>query len=128
MLILTPDLEIPLIDDKDQDFNKLTLRERAEVACRTLDILTAAGADFTGEEPQDMAVARDVIRGNETLTANTIKKNQKHNESSKQFHPSVIRTTATHLHLHLLLILLHVVFRKHDPATRVCFLLLLCRR
>jgi hypothetical protein len=75
MLILTPDLEIPLIDNKDQDFNKLTLRERAEVACRTLEILTAAGADFTGEEPQDMAVARDVIRGNEVLTAKTIKQN-----------------------------------------------------
>ena len=53
----------------------MTLRERAEVACRTLEILTAAGADFTGEEPQDMAVARDVIRGNEVLTAKTIKQN-----------------------------------------------------
>jgi len=75
MLILTPDLEIPLIDDLDQDFNKLTLRERAEVACRTIEILSAAGADFTGEEPQDMAIARDVIRGNEPLTTKTIKQN-----------------------------------------------------
>lgn len=75
MLILTPDLEIPLIDDLDQDFNKLTLRERAEVACRTIEILSAAGADFTGEEPQDMAIARDVIRGNESLTTKTIKQN-----------------------------------------------------
>lgn len=75
MLILTPDLEIPLIDDLDQDFNKLTLRERAEVACRTIEILSAAGADFTGEEPQDMAIARDVIRGEESLTIKTVKQN-----------------------------------------------------
>jgi len=75
MLILTPDLEIPLIDDHDQDFNKLTLRERAEVAVRTIDILSAAGADFTGEEPQDMAVARDIIRGEESLTTKTVQQN-----------------------------------------------------
>jgi hypothetical protein len=75
MLILTPDLEIPLIDDRDQDFNKLTLRERAEVAVRTIDILSAAGADFTGEEPQDMSVARDIIRGEESLTTKTVQQN-----------------------------------------------------
>lgn len=75
MLILTPDLEIPLIDEHDQDFDKLTLRERAEVAVRTINILSEAGADFTGEEPQDMAVARDVIRGEEKLTTKTVLNN-----------------------------------------------------
>jgi len=46
MLILTPDLEIPFIDPNDQDFDKLTLRERAEVAVKTINILGSAGAEF----------------------------------------------------------------------------------
>lgn len=74
MLILTPDLEIPLIDPHDQDFDRLTLRERAEVACKTIDILGKAGAQFD-EDPFDMAVARDVIRGDEKLNEKLLSTN-----------------------------------------------------
>jgi hypothetical protein len=74
MLILTPDLEIPFIDPNDQDFDKLTLRERAEVAVKTINILGAAGAEFD-EDYEDLAVARDIIRGEEKLDEKLLSKN-----------------------------------------------------
>jgi hypothetical protein len=74
MLILTPDLEIPFIDPNDQDFDKLTLRERAEVAVRTINILGAAGAEFD-EDYEDLSVARDIIRGEEKLDEKLLSKN-----------------------------------------------------
>ena len=74
MLILTPDLEIPFIDPNDQDFDKLTLRERAEVAVRTINILGSAGAEFENDF-EDLAVARDVIRGEEKLDEKLLSKN-----------------------------------------------------
>jgi len=74
MLILTPDLEIPFIDPNDQDFNKLTLRERAEVAVKTINILGSAGAEFE-DDYEDLAVARDVIRGEEKLDEKLLSKN-----------------------------------------------------
>jgi hypothetical protein len=74
MLILTPDLEIPFIDPNDQDFDKLTLRERAEVAVRTINILGSAGAEFE-DDYEDLAVARDVIRGEEKLDEKLLSKN-----------------------------------------------------
>jgi hypothetical protein len=74
MLILTPDLEIPFIDPNDQDFDKLTLRERAEVAVKTINILGAAGAEFE-DDYEDLAVARDVIRGEEKLDEKLLSKN-----------------------------------------------------
>jgi hypothetical protein len=74
MLILTPDLEIPFIDPNDQDFDKLTLRERAEVAVKTINILGAAGAEF-GDDYEDLAVARDIIRGEEKLDEKLLSKN-----------------------------------------------------
>jgi len=74
MLILTPDLEIPFIDPNDQDFDKLTLRERAEVAVRTINILGSAGAEFE-DDYEDRAVARDVIRGEEKLDEKLLSKN-----------------------------------------------------
>jgi hypothetical protein len=74
MLILTPDLEIPFIDPNDQDFDKLTLRERAEVAVKTINILGSAGAEFE-DDYEDLAVARDVIRGEEKLDEKLLSKN-----------------------------------------------------
>lgn len=74
MLILTPDLEIPFIDPNDQDFDKLTLRERAEVAVKTINILGAAGAEFD-DDYEDLAVARDIIRGEEKLDEKLLSKN-----------------------------------------------------
>ena len=74
MLILTPDLEIPFIDPNDQDFDKLTLRERAEVAVRTINILGSAGAEFD-EDYEDLSVARDIIRGEEKLDEKLLSKN-----------------------------------------------------
>jgi hypothetical protein len=74
MLILTPDLEIPFIDPNDQDFDKLTLRERAEVAVKTINILGAAGAEFE-DDYEDLAVARDIIRGEEKLDEKLLSKN-----------------------------------------------------
>ena len=74
MLILTPDLEIPFIDPNDQDFDKLTLRERSEVAVRTINILGAAGAEFD-EDYEDLSVARDIIRGEEKLDEKLLSKN-----------------------------------------------------
>ena len=74
MLILTPDLEIPFIDPNDQDFDKLTLRERAEVAVRTINILGAAGAEFD-EDYEDLSVARDIIRGEEKFDEKLLSKN-----------------------------------------------------
>ena len=73
MLILTPDLEIPFIDPNDQDFDKLTLRERAEVAVKTINILGAAGAEFD-DDYEDLAVARDIIRGEEKLDEKLLSK------------------------------------------------------
>lgn len=74
MLILTPDLEIPFIDPNDQDFDKLTLRERAEVAVKTINILGTAGAEFE-DDYEDLAVARDIIRGEEKLDEKLLSKN-----------------------------------------------------
>ena len=74
MLILTPGLEIPFIDPNDQDFDKLTLRERAEVAVKTINILGAAGAEFD-DDYEDLAVARDIIRGEEKLDEKLLSKN-----------------------------------------------------
>ena len=74
MLILTPDLEIPFIDPNDQDFDKLTLRERAEVAVKTINILGSAGAEFE-DDYEDLAVARDIIRGEEKLDKKLLSKN-----------------------------------------------------
>jgi len=74
MLILTPDLEIPFIDPNDQDFDKLTLRERAEVAVKTINILGSAGAEFE-DDYEDLAVARDIIRGEEKLDEKLLSKN-----------------------------------------------------
>jgi hypothetical protein len=73
MLILTPDLEIPFIDPNDQDFDKLTLRERAEVAVKTINILGSAGAEFE-DDYEDLAVARDIIRGEEKLDEKLLSK------------------------------------------------------
>jgi hypothetical protein len=52
----------------------LTLRERAEVAVKTINILGSAGAEFE-DDYEDLAVARDVIRGEEKLDEKLLSKN-----------------------------------------------------